>query len=206
MQERPTTGTDSKLDDEAPASPADALAIIEREQARREPDIGPFFVIWGTVWAVIGLGWFGAAFGTWSTQVAVIATIAAIVAAGVLTGVVGARLNRGVDGPSQSFGALYGVAWTIAMVGTGVLVGGLARFGGPGVGVLAPALFVFVAGALYTVGGAFWHSRLDYGLGITLQAIALVSVFTPVPWNSLLMGVAGGGALIAVGVLRRVRR
>ncbi|WP_156819476.1 hypothetical protein [Pseudonocardia sp. HH130630-07] len=192
------------VDDQPPASAAEALAIIEREQSRREPGIAPFFLIWGAAWTVIGLAWAGAdeGLGLWPGSAAGIATAAVIVVSAIASAVVGARLGRGVAGPSSEFGALYGWAWAIAMVGTGVLVGALARLGGPGVGVLAPALFVFVVGALYTLGGAFWRSRVDYGLGIALQVIAVLSAFTPMPWNSLLMGLGGGGAMIVVGVLR----
>lgn len=202
MDERTTAG----LDDEPPASPADALAIIQREQARHEPDIGPFFVIWGVTWLVIGIGWTGAGSGAWSGIVAGVTTAVVIVLGMIASAVYGSRIGRGVSGPSQTSAAMIGFGWTAAMLGTGVLVGGLARFGGPGVSVLAPALFVFVVGALYTLGGAFWRSVPDYALGLTLQVIAAVSVFVPVPWNSLLMGVGGGGALIAVGLWRRARR
>ncbi|OLL76402.1 hypothetical protein Ae168Ps1_4818c [Pseudonocardia sp. Ae168_Ps1] len=202
MDDRPHTD----VDEQPPASPAEALAIIKREQARQEPDIAPFFVVWGVVWMVIGLAWSGAGFGVWPDTAAGIATAAVIVLSMIASGVLGARLGRGVAGPTQHFGAMYGWAWTLSMIGTGVLVGALARLGGPGVGVLAPALFVFVVGAMYTLGGAFWRSRLDYGLGLALQVIAVVSAFTPLPWNSLLMGLGGGGAMIATGVLRRVRR
>jgi hypothetical protein len=202
VDDRPHTD----VDEQPPASPAEALAIIEREQARREPDIAPFFVAWGVAWLVIGVAWFGAGSGAWPGTAAGVATAAVIVLSMVGSGVLGARLGRGVSGPTQHFGAMYGWAWTLSMIGTGVLVGALARFGGPGVAVLAPALFVFVAGAMYTLGGAFWRSPLDYGLGIVLQVIAVLSAFTPLPWNSLLMGVAGGGAMIATGALRRIRR
>lgn len=201
MDERSTAG----VDDQPPASPADALAIIEREQARHEPDIGPFFMIWGVAWLVIGVGWFGAGVELWPTAVAWVALIAAVVLGMAASAVHGSRMGRGVAGPSQTFGAMYGLAWTSSMIGAGVLVGGLARFGGPSVAVLAPALFVFVVGALYTLGGAFWRCPPDYALGLVLQVVAVVSVFVPVPWNSLLMGLAGGGALIAMGVWRRTR-
>lgn len=202
MDERAHT----EVDEEPPASPAEALAIIEREQARQEPAVAPFFVVWGCSWVVIGVGWFGAGIGAWSPTAAGVATAVVILFAGAGSGVLGARMGRGVSGPSQSFGAMYGWAWAISMVGTGVLVGALSRLGGPGAGVLAPALFVFVVGALYTLGGAFWRSRLDFALGLVLQVIAVASAFVAPPGNALLMSIGGGGALIAVGVVRWVRR
>ncbi|ALE79887.1 hypothetical protein WY02_17200 [Pseudonocardia sp. AL041005-10] len=71
MQDR----TDTDVDDQPPRSPADALAIIEREQARQIPPYWIFYLIWGAAWAVIGLAWFANGTG------AVTATTA-----GVLTG------------------------------------------------------------------------------------------------------------------------
>lgn len=198
MDERPTTG----IEDDAPISARDALAIITREQRRSEPDIGPFFLIWGAAWLVIGLGYTGAGFGLLPYTAAAVTTAVAIVAGSVSSAVLGARMTKGVDGPSTRDGMRFGLCWTVAMVGTGVLVGGLSRFGGPGVAVLAPALFVFVAGVLFAAGSAYWRSTPDLALGLGLQAVAMVSVFTDPPWNSLVMGVAGGGALVVIGVWR----
>lgn len=202
MDERPQTG----IDDDAPISAEDALAIIRREQRRSEPDISPFFLIWGAVWLVIGVGFFAAGQALVPFLAAGLTTAAVIVVGMVASAVLGARMGRGVSGPSSRSGAMYGLTWTVAMVGTGALVGGLSRFGGPGVSVLAPALFVFVAGVLYTAGGALWRSAPDYVLGIAVQVVAVVSVFTEVPWNSLVMGIGGGGALIVAGVWRRRSR
>ncbi len=193
------------IDEDAPVSPADALAIIQREQARTAPDIGPFFLIWGLLWLVIGLSWFAAGQGLFDERVAGIATLGAVVVGSAASVLLGRRIGRGVSGPSSRQGLMYGLSWTIAMIATGAIVGGLSRFGGDVSAVVAPALFVFVVGLLYTAGGVFWRSSLDYGLGIVVQAIAVVSVFTEPPWNSLVIGVLGGGALIVVGGYRSIR-
>lgn len=190
------------IDEDAPVSPADALAIIEREQARTEPDIGPFFLLWGVAWLVIGLGWFAAGQGLLAERTAGIATLVAVVLGSAVSTMLGRRFGRGVSGPSSKQGLMYGLCWAIAIVAAGAIVGGISRFGGPVSAVIAPALFVFVVGLLYTAGGVFWRSSLDYGLGIAVQVIAVVSVFTEPPWNSLVVGVLGGGALIVVGAYR----
>lgn len=193
------------IDDDTPVSAADALAIIQREQARTEPDIGPFFLIWGVLWLVIGLGWFAAGQGLIGERTAGIATLVTVVVGSAASALIGRRIGRGVSGPSSQQGLQYGISWAIAIVATGAIVGGVARFGGPVSTVLAPALFVFVVGVMYTAAGVFWRSTLDFGLGIAVQLIAVLAVFTDPPWNSLVVGVLGGGALIAVGAYRSLR-
>lgn len=202
MQDRPITG----LDDDPPASPADALAIIQREQARQEPDISPYFLLWGVAWALMGVAWFGAHLGFWSAGTAGIATGLLVVAGMAASAFMGTRVGRGVAGPSSTFGAMFGIGWFVAMVGTGAMGGALVVATGPAGGNLIPALFVFVVGVMYTVTGAFHRSTPDYVLGIVVQVIAVVTAFTPVPWNSLVMGLGGGGALIVAGLLHRRAR
>ncbi|TCK27349.1 hypothetical protein [Pseudonocardia endophytica] len=193
------------IDDGAPVSAADALAIIEREQARTEPDIGPFFLLWGALWLVIGLGWFAAGQGVVDPRAAGIATLVAVVVGSVASTLLGRRIGRGVSGPSSRQGLMYGLCWLVALVATGAIVGGMARFGDPVSSTIAPALFVFVVGVMYTAGGVFWRSTLDFGLGVVVQVIAVLAVFVDAPWNSLLVGVLGGGALIVVGAYRSIR-
>ncbi|BBF98980.1 MULTISPECIES: hypothetical protein [Pseudonocardia] len=202
MQDPPITGPD----DDPPASPADALAIIEQEQARQEPDVGPYFLLWGVAWALMGGAWFGAHQGLWSAGTAGITTGLLVVVGIGTSAFMGTRIGRGVSGPSSTFGAMYGIGWLIAMIGTGALGGALVATTGPAGGNLIPALFVFVVGVLYTATGAFHRSTFDYVLGIVVQVIAVVTAFTPVPWNSLVMGIGGGGALIVAGLLSRRAR
>lgn len=203
MQEhRHTTG----LDDDPPATAADALAIIEREQARQEPDLSAYFVLWGALWVLIGAAWFGEEAGFWVSGPAGIVSAALVVGGCVISAWLGTRMNRGVAGPSTRFGTMYGISWVTAMLGTGLLVVALVRLTGQAGADLIPALFVFVVGVMYTVTGAFYRCTLDYVLGLVLQAVAVVTAFTPAPWNTLMMGIGGGGALLVVGLVRRARR
>lgn len=205
MQEhRDTTATD--LGDDPPVSAADALAIIEQEQARQEPDVSGYFLLWGALWILIGLTWFGSGSQAWAEDTAGITTGVLVVGGSLASAWLGTRMNRGVSGPSSRFGAMYGVTWGVAIVGTGALVTALVGHVGQAAAPLIPALFVFVVGVLYTVTGAFYRDGLDFGLGLVVQLVAVVTAFTPEPWSSLVMGVGGGGALLAVGIIRRVRR
>ncbi|MEQ3551180.1 hypothetical protein WIS52_11930 [Pseudonocardia nematodicida] len=207
MDERRT----GEFDERPPASPAEALAIIDREQARNEPGFGPYFVVWGVSWLVIGLSWFAAGAGLWSPTAAGIATLVAVVVGVVFSVVLGVRTDRGVQGPSRTYGAMYGVGWMVAMISTGVTAVALLRFVAPELaatapGAFLPALFVLVAGVVYTVSGALWRSPIDYGLGIALQVVAVATALAPFPWNNLVMAIGGGGALVAVGLARGARR
>lgn len=202
MQERPTTD----IDDEPPASAADALEIIRREQTRRQPNIGPYFLLWGVAWLLIGVAWSGARSGLWSPDLAGTGTGLLVLSGCVISAVLGVRTGRGVDGPSSRFGAMYGFGWLTAMIGTAAIAAALVGTTGRAGADLIPALFVFVVGVMYTVTGAFHRCTPDYVLGLVVQAVAVATAFTPVPWNSLVMGVGGGGALIVMGLYRGVRR
>ncbi|MEJ8278766.1 hypothetical protein [Pseudonocardia spirodelae] len=197
------------LDEQPPSSPAEALAIVEREQARHAPDLAPFFVLWGLAWVAIGLAWFGSGSGLWSAAVAGIVTAVAVAGGMVVSAVLGSRIDRGVSGPSRTAGARLGVGWVVAMAATGAVAVGVVRLTEPGSAVVAalfPTLFVLVVGVIYMMTGALWRSRPDFGLGIALQVVAVATVFTPLPWNNLVMAVGGGGSLVVAGLLRRGRR
>ena len=204
MQEHRDTTTDPG--DDPPVSAADALAIIEREQARQEPDLAWYFVLWGALWILIGAVWAGDGAGLWTSGVAGTVTGVLVVAGCVTSAWLGTRMNRGVAGPSNRFGAMYGIAWFTAIVGTVLLTIALVRLTGEAGTALIPALFVFVVGVMYMVTGAFFRSTLDYVLGLVVQAVAVVTAFTPAPWNTLVMAIGGGGALLTVGLIRLARR
>ena len=93
------------FDAEGSPTAADAMAIIERQQARTSSQLRPngavFYALWGVIWLAIGVLYFlvaqiGLADGIagWSTAVLVIGGM-------VISAVVGLRSGRGVGGPSS---------------------------------------------------------------------------------------------------------
>jgi hypothetical protein len=193
-------------------SAADALAIIKAQQAstvaRIVPRIGHFFVVWGAVWLLTGLLFFGAGVGWWASGVATVGTLVLTLAGAVTSAVIGIRSGRGVAGTSSRQGLLYGLTWPAVMLALGALVGGLA---GPldlppeTLGVVVPALFAFVVGALYAVSGAIWAYVPNFLTGLWIVAVAAGSVFAGTPLNALVLGVGIGGALLGVGLWETVR-
>ncbi|GEL16502.1 hypothetical protein [Pseudonocardia asaccharolytica] len=193
-------------DAEGPPSAADALAIIEREQARTSskvmPNIALFYALWGAIWLATGVLFFllDPATASWAT--------AAVVAVGVVTSaVLGARPGRGVTGASTRQGLFYGLGWAISLSAVGVFVAGMAALGVPGtaMAVLSPALLALVVGALYLLTGATWSSIPDFALGAWVMVVAVASVFAGLPGNSLVLGLGVGGGLLVVAGLRLTR-
>lgn len=195
----------SATDAEPTPTAADAMAIIEQSQSiassRLTPNIGIFYGVWGVAWIVIGVSFYLARLGTVSLAVATWTTAGVVLVGTVISTVAGYRGARGVSGPSSRQGLWYGLSWPISMILLGVLVSGLGSLGVDGdlMAVLSPALFVFVAGALYLVSGAMWTSRIDYALGIWVMVVAVASVLVGLPASPLVIGLGGGCALLLVG-------
>lgn len=205
MTEPHTVGSDR------PPSAADALAIIAREQARTGAELTPnlalLYGVWGAAWLVSGVLYFvhqlgGLAGGTTAIACGVTGVVAMVVS--IVTSV---RSGRGVRSASDLQGAFYGMSWTIAHVAMGLVVGAtVGALPDELKGTLVPALFVLVTGVLYLAGGAVWTDRLQYGLGVWIVAVAVVSVYAGQPANSLVLGIGGGGALLGVAAWSAVRR
>ncbi len=190
-------------DADRPPTAADALAIIEREQAHASsklaPNIAAFYGIWGMVWLASGVLFFLTA----SAAAAGWATAALVVTGTVISAVIGVRSGRGITGTSSRQGLLYGLSWPISITALGVLVGRMGALGVPGsvMAVLSPALFALLVGALYLVAGAIWTSPVDYALGGWVMAVAVTSVFIGLPGSPLVLGLgAGGGLLVRAGL------
>jgi hypothetical protein len=188
------------------------LEIIRAQQAETAARIGPrvgyFFLIWGGAWLVIGVLYFLAGIGAVPGGVASWGTFGLVVVGIASSALVGIRSGRGIAGGSAKQGMLYGLTWPVVMIGLGVLVGAMAGplgLTGTQLGLLVPALFAFVVGALYALSGAVWTYVPNFVTGLWVMAVGAASVFVGLPANSLVLGVGVGGALLVVGAweLRR---
>jgi hypothetical protein len=111
------------------------------------------------------------------------------------------RTFRHLHGRSSVQGAMYGFAWFIAFMGMGVT---LTRFdnalSGPDLGLLWATVAVGLTGALHMAGGAIWEDRMLFGLGVWLIAINMVGTVLGPGWHSLVISLAGGAVMLALGL------
>ncbi|GAA1872425.1 hypothetical protein GCM10009836_61700 [Pseudonocardia ailaonensis] len=202
----------TEVHDDRPGSAADALAIIQAQQAQVSSAISPkaylFFLFWGAAWIVMGVSGFLAGIDVFPGWVAGVLGTAAIVAAGIASAVVGIRSGRGLAGQSTRQGMLYGLCWPFAMVGVSVFVAAMSAVGGLSsdqMAIMVPAAYALVVGALYAASGAVWGSMNNFVLGIWIVVVGGVSPFLGTPANLLFFGVGAGGGMLAVGVAELVR-
>lgn len=205
---------DDALDADAPVDLASMAAIMrEQRRATRVPDatsIATMLATWGIVWCLGFLSLWSGEYGgnPWFRLPGPSAWIVfgALVATGIVISIVlGVRMGRGVRGASAKAGALYGWSWPIVMIGAWLMLMGLIRNGlTPELtGLVAPALFVFAAGAMYLVGGALWRSGTSFALGCTIIATAAIATIVGEPHHYVVYAI---GSLTLFVFAWRMRR
>ncbi len=210
-QKSPAEAATAPTNSDEPPSAADALAIIEEGRSRTTAGLMPNLVLlygaWGVAW-LLGFGGsyvMGADLLDVSPTVAITVIAAAFVLAVAISIVQGVRAGRGVRGPSERTGTMYGISWMISMTGMGLLLGGI-RMPGEVEALVYPAAFVLLVGVMYLFGGTLWNDRVQYGLGIWLIAVAAASTFLGSPNNYLILAVGGAGGLLAIAGYHALRR
>lgn len=136
----------------------------------------------------------------WGWTVFAVSMVVAI----VWSAVVGIRASGdGIKRRSQLQGALYGVAWTIAMIAAYLLLAGLQKNGLSFelASLLYPALCVMLVGLLYLAGGALWRAVPMYVLGCILIATAVTATFFGAPIHYLVYATVGPIAMAVVAAL-----
>ncbi len=201
--------------DEAPPSPDEALALIRSQQAALERDqlsgIPWILGVWGIAWT---LGFFA----LWSgyeggnpwfrLPLAVAGIIFGVLLIGsiITSAVIGMRLNRGVRGPSNFSGAVYGIAWPVVSLGAYLMGVALALNGMDRElqSLFFPAIYALVAGVMYLMGAALWRSLDQLVLGAVIIVAGTVAPFFGAPTNNLVMAVLGGGAFLVAAIVMSV--
>ncbi|HEX5200675.1 MAG TPA: transporter [Actinoplanes sp.] len=202
-------------DDETP--PADPLALIQREQANLARDLTPdprlMYWPWGFAW-LIGFGLLflrfgpdGKVFVDLPEWLPLTVLLLLLIAAGITTGVAGARASRQTAGPTSRQGRMYGFAWSIAYTGFSIL---FAQYSGvlpdDKLSLLWAGGMVGLTGALHMAGGAVWNDRQLFFLGAWTSVINMIGILAGPGWHSLIVAVAGGGGMLLAGLLWRSRR
>ncbi|HPF76114.1 MAG TPA: hypothetical protein PLP55_08195 [Phycicoccus elongatus] len=196
--------------------PREALGLIEAESRRTraalDTRIDEILIAWGLAW-LIGLGvlwWQGRVQDpfTGPTAATGILFTTLLLAAGGWTGHRTNQATRGLGGESAFRGIAHGWSWGLGFGGLFVLIGGLARAGATPeqLSLLSTCGALVVTGVMYAATAATWGTRPALWLGVWLVVVGAVGAFAGPLWALGLGAVAGGGALLAVGLWLRARR
>jgi hypothetical protein len=203
-------------DDLPPLDPAESLALIERERAEAErrltPDPRLLLWPWGIAWLIgftvyfLRFGPDGRIFVRFPDWLPLVLLLALMIAAGIVTGITGARAGRWVSGPSSSQGAMYGISWSIAFAGMATVLARVSDYlPEPQVNLLWAGVMVGLTGALHMAGGAIYNDRSLFILGAVISLVNIVGVIAGPGWHSLILAVAGGGGMLVAGALAWAR-
>lgn len=207
-------------DDELPPiDPAESLALIERQRAETErlitPDPRLFSWPWGVAWLLgftlffLRYGPAGRIFVDMPSWLPLTVLLTLIIAAGIASGINGARAGTHVSGPSSERGLMYGITWAVAFAGMSLVLSRVSPLLPDDKGTLLWAgVMVALTGALHMVGGAVFHDRTLFALGVWTSVVNVIGVLAGPGWHSLIVAVAGGGGLFLFGYLswRRLPR
>ncbi|HZN77445.1 MAG TPA: transporter [Micromonosporaceae bacterium] len=204
-------------DERPPATPADSMRLIREQRAAAGRRLFPsqlyFLVPWGLAW-LIGFGLFFLRYGPndrtylsmpgWLPLVALLGLLGVSM---VISAVASARAYRHMAGPSALKGAMYGWAFFLGFLSLGVSLARVSDELPPNdQGLLWAAASVALVGALHMAGGAVWHDKSLFALGVWLSLVNVAGVIAGPGWHSLVIALAGGGGLLAFGAVLAVRR
>lgn len=196
---------------EHPLSAAEMLAVTETQQQRTEAELsgrpGALFGAWGLAW----LFGFGALFATIGRDpiveiawpFALLFFFACLGSAGVVTGKLLRHASRGLRGPAQTGGAMYGWSWTLGFLALSGVIAAVARTGisYEVYALLWSAGSGLVVGILFLCGGAMMCDRWQYGIGLWVLAVNAAGGFAGIPGHYLVMSLAGGGGFLAAALV-----
>jgi len=200
-------------DDELPpADPAAALRLIAEQQAEAARRLNPnqlwYYWPWGLAW-LIGFGLLFLRFGPngrvfldLPLWLPLAALFVLLTAAGIVSGIVGARTYGTVTGNSTRRGRWYGLAWGLGFSSIMVVLGQVSdQLPEDLAGMLWTGVSVGLVGALHMAGGAIWLDRSLFRLGVWISVINIAGVIAGPGWHALVISVAGGGGMLVAGIV-----
>jgi hypothetical protein len=188
---------------------AEALAILEQQQRSVSTQMSSFVpgmtAVWGGAW-LLGFGaLFAQAVSGFPLWIAVTVFVALLVAAGLLSMVLGIRSNRGIRATRQSAfsGTVYGVTWSFGSVALAAIGGGLAHNGMSGelASHFYPTIFLFFIGIMYILAGAVWPNVYTVVTGGVLVVVAVAALFIAAPFHLLFLALAAGGSFFVLAIV-----
>lgn len=190
--------------------PREALRVIEREQANTmrgvTPDPRLMYWPWGITWLIsFGLSFLrygpgGRVLVAMPEWVPLTALTGLLIAAGLFTGIVGARSSRHITGPSNLQGLVYGISWSTGFTALAIVFSQVSELlPEPSVALLWGGGMVALVGVLYMAGAAIFGVRDMLVLGAWLSAVNAVGVLLGPGWHALVVATAGGGGMLVAG-------
>lgn len=168
-----------------------AMADIERSRGRsfslrNYARSGPIFAAWGIAWLIMNLTrYYGAPHADFYG--------AAVMGAAVLISIVYGRRGRGGGNAARARQlAISSAVSGAALTGLLILVAASDR-------ALANATVSWIAASLYTVAGIWFGTRISI-IGVLLGLVVLGAWFLAREHFELILGLAGGGALVLTGL------
>ncbi|MDT8916102.1 hypothetical protein [Amycolatopsis sp. PS_44_ISF1] len=199
-------------EDETPLSAEESLSLIARQNERMRRELGAsparLLGVWAFAW-LVGWGLVYLADSSHAKPLLPNWVAAIVVAVLFVTGIAyslfyGSRVNRGIRGPSQLVGAMYGWSWMISFAALALVnlrVMAVAQLAPATISVLWSGTSLLVTGVLYLAGGMLWQDKLQYGFGVWIIVCGGVSVLVGVPGNFLVLCLAGGGGFLAAALV-----
>lgn len=198
-------------DDELDPATLDAAAALELV-TRQQDDIqrrmiaglplilGAWGVAWGVgftaLWLIDGL----APGFRMPLPAAVVIFVVLMAAALVVSGVVGARMGRGIRGGAAAAwtGTVYGLTWPVAFLAIVALGNALIVNGMPPelASIYYPTASTMFVGVMYILAGAMWQNWQSIAMGVWIVLVACVAPFFGYPTHYLVFAVAGGGVFL----------
>jgi hypothetical protein len=124
-----------------------------------------------------------------------------LVAAGVVTVLLGVRVFGGADGDTLRRGKWYGMAWLIGYLGLVLTIGTVTHgMTSDQAGLVWGATATGLTAVLHLAGSAIWLDRAQFRLGVYVIVVNFVAAGAGAGWQSLILAVAGGGVMVVLGV------
>lgn len=199
------------------AAPAEMARLIAEQQgalARRDARLGSgIMAAWGVVWIVGYLVvWSGPLGGNPWLRLPLVGVIVAVavlnIAAAAASGVIGARMGRGVRGPSARAGAIAGWSIFIAMAAVVAVTAALGLSGVDAVtlGRVFPAAFSLVIALALMLSTPAPDTLAPFFAGTALIVAAVAATFIGAPHHWLLFSASGAVFLIGAATAARSPR
>jgi len=206
----PASDPDDDLD------PAAALDLVDRQQEEIERRmvaglpliLGSWGVAWGVgftmLWLIDGL----APGFRMPLPIAVVTFIVLMAGALAVSGIVGARMGRGIRGGAAAAwtGTVFGLAWPIGFIALLALGNALIVNGMPPelANIYYPTASVMLVGFMYILAGGIWQNWQSIAMGGWILLVACVAPFFGYPTHYLVFAIAGGGVFLVGTVFTAV--